>query len=141
MIYFILYLFIEITLSVNISGEIGALYTFLEVIFSAFVGLFLLANFKYTLGEHAMMMFSGEMDLHEFKKLSLFTILGAILLIVPGFFSDLIGALLQFSAFGTFFAKKVLKMKVKDTKFKHKTGVEDDEIIDVEVIDHISSSK
>lgn len=135
MIYFLIYLFLEITLSVEIASKIGGLYTFLEVIFSAFTGLFLLTNFKYTLGSNMAMMFSGEMDMKEFQRLSLFAILGAFLLIVPGFFSDLLGILLQFSAFGTFFARKFLKLKPK-TKDKNRRGDVDSEVIDVEVIDH-----
>ncbi|HIO90890.1 MAG TPA: FxsA family protein [Campylobacterales bacterium] len=137
MIYFLIYLFLEITLSVEIASKIGGLYTFLEVIFSAFFGLFLLTNFKYTLGSNMAMIFSGEMDIKEFQRLSLFAILGAFLLIVPGFFSDILGVLLQFSAFGTFFARKFLKLKPKNkNKNNNDRGDMDSEIIDVEVIDY-----
>lgn len=140
MIYFLIYLFLEITLSVEIASKIGGLYTFLEVIFSAFFGLFLLTNFKYTLGSNMAMIFSGEMDIKEFQRLSLFAILGAFLLIVPGFFSDILGVLLQFSAFGTFFARKILKLKPKN-KNKNDRGDMDSEIIDVEVIDYRDNRK
>jgi len=136
LVYFLIYLFLEITLSVKISSQIGGLYTFLEVIFSAFSGLFLLTNFKYTLGSNMAMIFSGEMDMKEFQRLSLFALLGAFLLIVPGFFSDILGVLLQFSAFGTYFARKFLRLKPKPKYKNSNKGDVDSEVIDVEVIDH-----
>ncbi len=114
----------------NISSEIGGLLTFLEIIFSAGVGFFLLINFRYTVTQSMAMLMSGEMGIEEFQKLSLFTLIGAILLIIPGFFSDILGAALQFSFIGTFIAKKVLKLKSKKMKRK-----DDDDAIDVEVID------
>jgi len=116
----------------NISGTIGGLLTFLEIILSAGVGFFLLINFRYTVGQSMSMLMSGEMGIEEFKKLSLFTLLGAVLLIVPGFFSDMVGVALQFSFIGTFIAKKVFKLKNKNEKFTKKDY---DDAIDVEVID------
>jgi len=116
----------------NISGTIGGLLTFLEIILSAGVGFFLLINFRYTVGQSMSMLMSGEMGIEEFKKLSLFTLLGAVLLIVPGFFSDMVGVALQFSFIGTFIAKKVFKLKNKNKKFTKKDY---NDAIDVEVID------
>ncbi len=114
----------------NISAQIGGLFTFLEIVFSAGIGLFLLINFRYTVTQSMAMLMSGEMGIEEFQKLSLFTLLGAVLLIVPGFFSDMIGIALQFSFIGTFIAKKIFKLKDKNIKRK-----DDDDAIDVEVID------
>ena len=114
----------------NISGEIGGLLTFLEIIISAGIGFFLLINFRYTVAQSMSMLMSGEMDAQEFQKLSLFTLLGAVLLIIPGFFSDMLGVALQFSFIGTFIAKKIFKFKNK--KYTKK---DDDDAIDVEVID------
>ena len=116
----------------NISGTIGGLLTFLEIILSAGIGFFLLINFRYTVGQSMSMLMSGEMGIEEFKKLSLFTLLGAVLLIVPGFFSDMVGVALQFSFIGTFIAKKVFKLKNKNKKFTKKDY---NDAIDVEVID------
>lgn len=111
----------------NISGEIGGLLTFLEIIFSAGIGLFLLINFRYTVNQSMQMLMSGEMSIEEFQKLSLFTLLGGVLLIIPGFFSDMLGVALQFSFIGTFIAKKIFKLKTKRK--------DNDDAIDVEVID------
>ena len=132
MVYFIVYFFIEVMVTVNISSQIGALMTFAEIILSAFIGLFLLTNFRYTLAQSMSLVLSGGLTTQEFQKMSLFTLLGAILLIIPGFFSDMLGILLQFTFFGTFFARKILHLKTKTTTVQRK----DNDAIDVEIIDN-----
>ena len=134
MFYFLLYILFETLTTVNISSKIGGFATFLEIVFSAIVGLFLLTNFRYTLANNAMMLFSREISIEEFQRLSIFSFLGAVLLIIPGFFSDILGLLLQFSAVGTFFAKKIFGLKYKTNKKNR--GENSDEIIDVEVVDN-----
>ncbi|WP_024953999.1 FxsA family protein [Sulfurospirillum arcachonense] len=136
--YFLVYLLLEVFVSVNISSNIGALATFLEIIFSAMVGFILLANFRNTLMESMQAMQKRTISMQEFQKLNAFTLLGALLLIVPGFFSDIIGLFLQFSFFATLFAKKILHVKdnidIDDIQNIDRTK-ENNEIIDVEVID------
>ena len=116
MVYFLLYILLETLTTVNIASKIGGFATFLEIVFSAIIGLFLLTNFRYTLANNMMMLFSKEISIEEFQKLSIFSFLGAVLLIIPGFFSDILGVLLQFSSIGTFFAKKIFGLKYKNNK-------------------------
>ena len=136
--YFLVYLLIEVLVSVNISSQIGAFATFLEIVFSAIVGFMLLGNFRNTLAESLKAMQNRTISIQEFQKLNAFTLLGALLLIVPGFLSDIVGLFLQFSFFATMFARKILHVKdnidIDDIQNKNNTK-EDNEIIDVEVID------
>ncbi len=134
--FFLIYLFIEVLVSVQFATYLGGILTFLEIVASAIIGFFLLTNFRYTLGENVKSLISKEITIEEFQKLSLFSALGAILLIVPGFFSDIIGILLQFGSFGTIFARRVLNLKNK-TDHKKK----DIDAIDVEIIDNNSDTK
>ncbi len=136
MIYFIIYLLIEVLVTSDVAVVIGGFSLFFEILISAGIGLFILTNFRYTAAQGMSMMMSGKMSLEDFQKFSLFTLLGAFLLIIPGVFSDIIGLLLQFSSIGTFFAKYIFNLKTKKTKKKEY----DDNAIDVEVID-ISDSK
>ena len=135
--YFLVYLLIEVLISVNISSQIGAFATFLEILCSAVVGFMLLGNFRNTLAESMRAMQNRTISIQEFQKLNAFTLLGALLLIVPGFFSDIVGLFLQFSFFATMFAKKILHVKdnidIDDIQNINNTK-EDNEIIDVEVI-------
>jgi len=141
--YFLIYLVIEVFISVNISSYIGAFSTFLEIVSSAFLGVVLLANFRVTLMESMQALQKQDISMQEFQKLNAFTLLGAILLIVPGFFTDIIGIFLQFSFFATLFARKILHVKDKKENFDiHNTTYikgDEDEIIDVEVIDNTTT--
>ena len=132
MFYFLLYFFFEVIVTVDIASRIGGLATFLEIVISAFVGFFLLTNFRYTLAQSMSALMQGSITIEQFQKMNLMSLLGAILLIVPGFLSDIIGILLQFGFFGTFIAEKILHLKQKK---QPKSKGEFDDAIDVEVID------
>ncbi len=95
MIYFILYLLFEVLISVEVASLIGGLNTFLEIIVSALLGILLLKNFGATVLFNLSEFMGGGMSLTTFKNRNLFPFIGAILLIIPGFLSDLIGLLLQ----------------------------------------------
>ncbi|RUM66589.1 MAG: FxsA family protein [Sulfurospirillum sp.] len=129
MIFLIIYLFLEVMITVDIASLIGGWWTFVEIIVSAGVGFFIISTFKYTLADGMSMLVNGHISIDEFKKMSLFTLLGAVLLIIPGFFSDILGILLQFNSVGMFFARKILRLKDKNRKRS------DDEAIDAEIID------
>lgn len=136
MIYFLVYLFLEVFISVNISSAIGALATFVEIIASAILGFAILINFKSTLRDNFAALASNVINFREFERLNIFTIVGAILLILPGFLTDIFGILLQFSAF----TKMIVNhygIKYKDKK--HKRG--DNDVIDVEIISDSSINK
>ncbi|MBE0513821.1 FxsA family protein [Sulfurimonas sp.] len=142
MIYFIVYLFLEVIISVNISSAIGGLATFFEILISASVGLMILANFKATLRENFMAVSYSCIDLEQFQRLNLFTIFGAILLIVPGFLTDIVGALLQFSIFTTML---VNRYNVKSERCKkeeeYNSLKKDNDVIDVEIISDNTNNK
>lgn len=134
--YFLIYLFLEVMVSVNIASVIGAFATFAELVLSAVIGLILLANMRVTLMQNMHALMQGEISLESFQRLNLWTIVGAIFLILPGFFGDIVGLLLQFSSIVTLFISKFLHVK-EDRPFPphHFKQGKDDEIIDVEVID------
>lgn len=132
----IIYLFLEIYLSVTIASEIGALATFLEVIVSALLGAFFLKSFQHNSMNYLQSLSRGEMSLDDFQKFGVYTLIGSILLIIPGFLTDILGLLLQFSGFGKIFASKIIKPKHNANSFN-----KEDEIIDVEVIERSESVK
>jgi 2-isopropylmalate synthase/UPF0716 protein FxsA len=140
MIYFLAYLFLEVLVSVNISSAIGGLATFVEILFSALIGISILINFRNTFVENMTAVSYNCIDLEEFQQLNLFTLFGAILLIVPGFLTDIIGILLQFSAFTTMLVNrynvksKKCSSSFEDENINFKKDVDD--VIDVEIIDN-----
>ncbi len=134
MIYFLLYLFLEVVVSVNISSSIGGINTFLELLLSAFVGITLLVNFKSTLMENMNAVSMQRIDLQEFQRLNIFVILGAILLIIPGFLTDILGVLLQFSVFTKMLVNRFTSKSPKHTHQNNTIIKEDNDVIDVEII-------
>lgn len=149
MIYFIIYLFLEVLISVNISSSIGGLATFFEIVLTAFIGILILINFRTTLLHNITAVSYNAIDLREFQKLNLFTIIGAILLIIPGFMTDIFGILMQFSVFTSML---VNRYNVKSANYKSSHNQEninniekniqkDSDVIDVEIISDSSTTK
>jgi len=135
MIYFVVYLFLEVLISVNISSYLGGLMTFFEIVLSAFLGISILVNFKSTLRENLAAVSYDCIDLHQFQKLNLFTLIGAILMIIPGFLTDILGILMQFSVFTTMLVNRY-HFKSGNCKTGHDQNniKKDTNVIDVEII-------
>ncbi len=143
MLYFIIYLFLEVIISVNISSAIGGLATFAEIMFSAFVGISILINFRKTLVENMTAVSYNCIDLEQFQRLNLFTLFGAILLIVPGFLTDILGVLLQFSVITSMIVNRYnVKSGNCNTSYNEQTNIQKDaDVIDVEIIEHSTTHK
>jgi 2-isopropylmalate synthase/UPF0716 protein FxsA len=141
MIYFLLYLFAEVLVSVAISSAIGGLATFFEILLSAFVGISILVNFRKTLKENLDAVSYNCIDIQQFHSLNLFTLLGAILLIIPGFLTDIVGILMQFSVVTTMIVNRYsVQSKTRSTTNFHQTQTDSD-VIDVEIISDSTSIK
>jgi len=145
MIYFLLYLFLEVMISVNLSSEIGGFNTFLELVGSAFLGFILLVNFRATLFENMQAFSSRNIDLQEFQRLNIFAVVGAVFLILPGFFTDILGILLQFSVVTKMLVNRfTAKSTYQNSSHRRQTYTKihtekDDDVIDVEIISNDST--
>ena len=98
MIYFLLYLFLEVIISTNIASA---------------------------------------------QRLNLFTLFGAILLIVPGFLTDILGIIMQFSVFTSMLVNRYhVKSDNCKTSFTEEKNIQkDSDVIDVEIISDNTSIK
>lgn len=142
MIYFIVYLFFEVLISVNLSSYIGGLLTFFEIILSAFFGIAILVNFRNTIRENLTAVSYSCIDLNQFQSLNLFTLLGAVLLIVPGFLTDIIGLLMQFSVLTQMIVNRYnVKSSKCNTNFEQNNIQKETDVIDVEIISNNTSIK
>ena len=128
MIYFLIYLFLEVYVSVEIASLLGPFWTFVEIVATAVYGIWVLKNMHIQLLSTMQSMAQGEITLEEFEAMNLYTVVGAILLIIPGFLSDIIGILLQFGVLSKFLATKIFRLK-KERRF------DEEDIIDVEIIE------
>ncbi len=136
MIYFLIYLFLEVVISVNIASALGGIATFFELILSAAAGFAILFNFRNTLAENMRAVSYNCINLKQFQELNLFTLFGALLLILPGFLTDLAGLLLQFTVVTTMLVNRFSARKGGcDTRFDHESHEKKDiDVIDVEIV-------
>jgi UPF0716 family protein affecting phage T7 exclusion len=142
MLYFLVYLFLEVLVSVSISSSLGGLMTFFEIILSALIGIALLVNFRQTLVENFTSLANNAIDIEQFQKLNLFTLLGAVLLIIPGFLTDIVGVLMQFSVLTTMLVNRYnVKSENRKTNFQQTHIKKDSNVIDVEIISDNPSIK
>jgi len=153
LIYFLIYLFLEVMISSSIAASVGGLTIFTEIVFSAIIGVTILKNFKFSLMENIAKARSGQMTQEEFISTNVGRAIGAILLIIPGFFTDILGIFMLIGLL-PFLASNLFKFKMPNqenyktngytssfdhtkSNFNNTTykGIKNDEIIDVEIID------
>jgi len=141
LIYFFLYLFLEVMITTAIAGSIGGLWTFFEIILSAVVGILIFKNFRYSIAQNLQKLSRREISEEDFTKLNLASVLGAILLIIPGFFTDILGLLFQISFIAkVIFSKFIVKSNSSFYSKQQKQKGEDD-VIDVEIIEYNSDTR
>lgn len=131
MIYFLLYLFCEVLLTVEVASKIGGLMMFAEIVGSAFIGILILFNFRSTLVTNIMELKERRLDANGFYQRNLLSLLGAIFLILPGVLTDVIGILIQFSLL---IGLIINQFKPKYPQQNNKTYSKDDNVIDAEII-------
>jgi len=128
--YFLLYMFVEILVSYEFTKIFTPFGMFLEIIASAVFGIMLIRTLNFSLAESMQKVMRREISQEEFISIGMFKFVGAILLIIPGVFTDILGILMQFDSFGSFVGRKILTPKEKYQKDPF-----DSDIIDVEIIE------
>ena len=109
---------IEIYLFIQIGGQIGAFYTILIILLTAVVGIFFVRlQGISTLKSGVTQLYQNQIPVYEMMSGAALAF-AALLLIIPGFATDLIGFLLIIpitrNIIFKFFSKKYTKQKVKD---------------------------
>ena len=109
---------VEIYLFIQIGGLIGAFYTILIILLTAVVGIFFVRlQGISTLKSGVAQLYQNQIPVYEMMSGAALAF-AALLLIIPGFATDLIGFLLIIPVTRNiilkFFSKKYTKQKVKD---------------------------
>jgi len=118
--------------------EIGFIYSVIWIVMSMMLGFRLLRFSSVTMAEGMNALNLGKLSLNSFRGMATSYMLGAILLIIPGVFSDFLGLILVFYAF---YLQFIAKITPEQTNTQHTNkGNENENIIDVEIIDERSSS-
>ena len=119
----------EIFLLIKIGGQVGALNTVALIFLTAIIGIYF-AKLQgiQTLKSGMVNLYQNKMPVYEMMSGASIAI-AALLLIVPGFFTDLIGFLLLIPFTRKIFFKLAFKNKPM-TDMKKKSDTIDGEIID-----------
>ena len=121
---------LEIFLLIKIGGQLGALNTVALIFLTAIIGIYFAKHQGIqTLRSGMVNLYQNKMPIYEILSGASIAI-AALLLIIPGFFTDTIGFLLLIpftrKIFFSFFLKNKTRSKIK----------KNDETIDGEIIDH-----
>ena len=121
---------LEIFLLIKIGGEIGALSTVVLIFLTAVIGIYF-AKYQgiQTLRSGVINLYQNKMPIYEIMSGASIAI-AALLLITPGFFTDLIGFLILIP-----FTRKVLFALAIRSKPRPETK-KNNETIDGEIVEH-----
>ena len=114
---------LEIFLMIKIGGEIGALYTIALIFLTAIIGVsFARIQGIQTLRSGIINLYKNKVPIYEIMSGASIAF-GALLLIIPGFFSDFIGFLLLIPFTRKILFKIILKNKsnIEQTQNSNKT--------------------
>ncbi len=137
MIFVLLYLILELYFSLAIGSTIGFLWSVIWIVGTFIIGMGLIQNAHLTIRENMKNLSLGKLNMKTFHDSATSYFLGAILLIIPGAFSDILGLI---SLLYTFY----LQLGGTITGSKNKTDINnlnkqgDNDVIDVEIIESSS---
>ncbi len=133
MLLVVAYFIIELLASIKMGIAIGFGLSVVWVIATSMIGGLLLRLSPYAIMDSFNNIGFKKFNLISAQNAAISYILGAILLIIPGIFSDILGVLLLcYTIYLRIFAKIT-----PNKKTNYKKG--DDDVIDVEIIDSNSS--
>lgn len=136
MIFLIIPFFLlELYLSLKTGEAIGFWWSVVWIVLSFALGMMLLQKYPQTLMGNMQSIKQGKLDIRRFQNVSMSYFIAAVLLIIPGVFSDFLGII---ALFYTLYLQFVVKITPKQTTHFTKQG--DDHVIDVEIIDEHSRS-
>jgi UPF0716 family protein affecting phage T7 exclusion len=139
MVYIIIYLLIELYFSLAVGSEIGFFGTVLWIFTTFIIGMGLLKNAHFSIMNSFGSLSSGRLNSETFHNSTTAYLLGAILLIVPGVFSDFLGVIAVLYSYFLQFGGTIPSIKTKDNiRNSNKQG--DDNVIDVEIVEYHSRS-
>jgi UPF0716 family protein affecting phage T7 exclusion len=135
MIVLVAYFIIELLASIKLGITIGFGWSVVWVIATSIVGALLLRLSPYAIMDSFNKIGFEKFNIVSAQNAAISYVLGAILLIIPGVFSDILGIfLLLYTLYLRFFAK-IPSEREQFTKYKG-----DDNVIDVEIIDDSDSN-
>lgn len=141
MIYVLFFLIFELFVSLEVGSSIGFLWTVIWIVASFIIGMGLIQNAHTTIRGNMQSLKEGKINMKSFHDSATSYFLGAILLIIPGVFSDFLGLIALLYTFYLQLGGTIPDSKNKtniNNLNKHSNKQGDDDVIDVEVIESSS---
>jgi UPF0716 family protein affecting phage T7 exclusion len=142
MVYIIPFLLLELFLSLKVGENIGFGWSVIWILSSFLIGMGLIQNGATTMKKSMEGLSSGKLDMKGFHDSATSYFLGAILLIIPGVFTDILGVIALLYTFylqlGGTIPNSKNKTNINNKYNTNKKG--DEDVIDVEIIESSSSS-
>ena len=127
---------IELYLSLKTGETIGFFWSVIWIVLSFALGMMLLQKSSQTMMTNMNAMRQGKLDMRRFQNASMSYFIGAVLLIVPGVFSDFLGLI---ALLYTVYLQFIVKITPEQPN-NHFKSQGDDNVIDVEIIDEYDRS-
>ncbi len=135
--FLVIFFFAELFVSIKVGITIGFFWSVVWILVSMFVGITLLRLSPYALSFGFENFTVGKFDLNLLNSSSIAYFLGAILLIIPGVLSDVMGL---FLLFWVLYLHLFVKISNKDRYSNFENFKGDNNVIDTEIIDEYDSS-
>jgi len=129
-------LLLELFLSLKVGETIGFMWSALWIVSSMMLGFRLLQASSLSMMGNLNAVRSGKLSMKNFQNAATSYLIAAILLIIPGVFSDFLGLI---ALAYTFYLQFVAKITPEQTNNNFKKQG-DEHVIDVEIIDEHSRS-
>lgn len=137
MLFIIPYLFLELYFSLAVGEKIGFFGSLFWIMTTFVIGLVLLQNAHVTIMKSFNSLSEGKLNGKSFHDASTSYFIGAILLMIPGVFSDFLGVIALLYTFYLQLGGTIPNSKNKtNINNSHKQG--DEDVIDVEIIESSS---
>ena len=140
MIYLLFFLIFELFLSLEVGSQIGFLWSVIWIVGSFMIGMGLIQNAHTTMQTNMQSLKNGKLNMKSFHDSATSYFLGALLLIIPGVFSDILGVIALLYTFylqlGGTISNSKYKTNINNINNSNIQG--DDDVIDVEIIESSS---
>ena len=137
MIYILLFFIFELFLSLEVGSSIGFLWSVIWIVGTFILGMGLIQNAHTTIKLNMESLKAGKLNMKTFHDSATSYFLGAVLLIVPGVFSDILGLIALLYTFYLQLGGTIANSKNK-TNINNSNKQGDNDVIDVEIIESSS---
>jgi len=137
MLIVIPYFFLELYFSLAVGSSIGFVWSVLWIFATFIIGMGLIKNSALTIQKSMGKLAGGKLNMKTFHDSATSYFLGAILLIIPGVFSDILGLIALLYTFYLQLGGTIPSSKNK-TNINNLNKQGDDDVIDVEIIESSS---